>query len=67
MVVVRSHPNSDNFFGRMAKKALLGGSKLDKLKAAVFYMFDVLRSIKRFLCKDHVIKQSRYNIVLCYS
>jgi len=48
MVVVRSHPNSDNFFGRMAKKALLGGSKLDKLKAAVFYMFDVLRSIKRF-------------------
>jgi len=47
-VVVRSHPESDNFFGRMAKKALLGSSKLNKLKAAVFYMFDVLRSVRKF-------------------
>jgi dTMP kinase len=47
-VVVRSHPESDNFFGRKAKKALLGVGKVNKLKAAVFYMFDVLRSIRKF-------------------
>ena len=35
-VVIRSHPESDNFFGRKAKKALLGKGKIDKIKAAVF-------------------------------
>jgi dTMP kinase len=47
-VVVRSHPSSDNFFGRKAKKALLGQGKINKLKASVFYMFDVLLSIRRY-------------------
>ncbi len=47
-VVIRSHPNSDNFFGRVAKKSLLGGSKFDKIKAAVFYMLDVLRSVRKY-------------------
>lgn len=46
-VVIRSHPSSDNFFGKKAKKALLGTSKFDKIKASVFYMFDVLRSIRK--------------------
>jgi len=47
-VVIRSHPESDNFFGRKAKKALLRQGKLNKLKAAVFYMLDVLRSIRKY-------------------
>lgn len=45
-VIVRSHPESDNFFGRRAKKALLNEGKINKFKAAVFYMLDVLRSIR---------------------
>ena len=47
-VVVRSHPESDNFFGIKTKKALIGQGKINKLKASVFYMFDVLRSIKKY-------------------
>ncbi len=47
-VVVRSHPTDDNFFGRCAKKALLGEGKINKIKASVFYMFDVLRSVRKY-------------------
>ena len=47
-VVVRSHPESDNYFGKKAKNALLGKGKIEKLKASVFYMMDVLRSIKKY-------------------
>ena len=50
-VVIRSHPQSDNFFGRKAKKALLGRGRINKLKASFFYMMDVLRSIKKFYGK----------------
>jgi len=51
-VVIRSHPESDNFFGRKAKKALLGRSKIDKLFASVFYMMDVLLSVKKYYHKN---------------
>jgi len=47
-VVVRSHPTSDNFFGRRAKKALLGEGKLNQIKASLYYMFDVLRSVRKY-------------------
>jgi dTMP kinase len=47
-VIIRSHPESDNYFGKKAKKALLGKGKINKLKASFFYMMDVLRSIKKF-------------------
>jgi dTMP kinase len=50
-VKVRSHPESDNFFGKKAKKALLGKGKINKLKAAVFYMMDVLSSIRGYYRK----------------
>ena len=53
-VVVRSHPESDNYFGRRAKEALLGSGKVNKLKAAVFYMFDVLRSIRKFYYRKDI-------------
>lgn len=45
-VIVRSHPESDNFFGRRTKKALLGEGKLNKIRASIYYMLDVLRSIR---------------------
>lgn len=53
-VVIRSHPESDNFFGKKAKKALLGTGKINKINAAVFYMLDVLRSIKKYYRKKDI-------------
>ena len=47
-VVIRSHPSPDNYFGRKAKKSLLGVGKLNKVRASIFYMFDVLRSIRKY-------------------
>src|SRR4030042_3764429 len=47
-VIVRSHPESDNFYGRTAKKALLGEGKINQLKASLFYAMDVLYSIRRY-------------------
>ncbi len=47
-VVIRSHPSNDNFFGRKAKKSLLGKGKINKFKASVFYMLDVLSSIRKY-------------------
>jgi dTMP kinase len=47
-VVIRSHPESDNFYGRTAKKALLGKGKINRLKASVFYALDVMYSLRRY-------------------
>ena len=47
-VVIRSHPSDDNYFGKKAKKALLKTGKINKLSASIFYMLDVLRSIKKY-------------------
>lgn len=47
-VTVRSHPASDNFFGKRAKWALVQAGLKNKVKASVFYMLDVLRSIRRY-------------------
>ncbi len=53
-VVIRSHPTDDNYFGRKAKKALLGKDKSDKIKAAIFYMLDVIRSVKKYYDRSDV-------------
>jgi len=50
-VILRSHPESDNFFGKKAKKALYGERKINKLKASIYYMLDVLRSIRKYYRK----------------
>ena len=47
-VIIRSHPESDNFYGIKSKKALLGKGKINRLIASVFYAFDVLRSLRLF-------------------
>jgi dTMP kinase len=47
-VIVRSHPTGDNYFGRIAKNALLHPGKVNKIKASLFYMLDVLRSIRKY-------------------
>lgn len=47
-VVVRSHPESDNYFGKKTKQALLGKGKINRMKASIFYMIDVIRSIRKY-------------------
>lgn len=47
-VVVRSHPESDNFFGIRGKEALLGGGRKDRIMASVYYALDVIRSIIKY-------------------
>ena len=51
-VIMRSHPSADNYFGRKAKKSLLEKGKTSKLLASIFYMFDVLRSIRKYYDAD---------------
>lgn len=53
-IVIRSHPEDDNFFGRAARKALLGHGYVNMTKAAAFYMLDVLRSVKKYYGKNDV-------------
>ena len=47
-VVLRTHPSADNYFGKKAKAALLSKGKINKIKASIFYMMDVLRSIRKY-------------------
>ncbi len=54
-VEIRSHPEGDNLFGRIAKDALLkDGSAVNKLKASIFYALDVFRSLKKYYDDDEV-------------
>lgn len=55
-VILRSHPESDNYYGRKAKKALLGKGKFNKINASLYYAFDVIRSVHLYYGKaDNVI------------
>jgi dTMP kinase len=67
-VFIRSHPESDNFFGRKAKKALLGHGKINRLKASVFYMIDVLRSIRKYYRRKDIdtLIMTRYLVGTAY-
>ena len=47
-VIIRSHPESDNFYGIKSKRALLGKGKINRLIASVFYALDVLRSLRQY-------------------
>ncbi len=53
-VVIRTHPSTDNYFGKKAKQALLGTGKIKKLEASIFYMLDVLRSIRKYYRKKDI-------------
>ncbi len=67
-VRIRSHPSSDNPFGRLAKRALEEGGKKGHFKAAFFYSIDVIRSLVKFYRhkKDEAIIFSRYLLGVCY-
>ena len=67
-VAIRSHPTSDNYFGRKAKNALLGRGKFNKFQASVFYMLDVLRSVRKYYGKRDIdtLVMVRYLIGTAY-
>lgn len=44
-VVLRIHPSQDNSFGRLSKKALMKGGKVQRIVATLFYGLDVIRSV----------------------
>ncbi len=53
-VIVRSHPESDNFYGRTAKKALLGQGKINRLKASVVLCDGCDVFLTKILSKTHL-------------
>lgn len=53
-VVIRSHPESDTVYGRIAKRSLLKTGKRNRIKASVFYALDVLYSLRRYYRRKDV-------------
>ena len=67
-VVIRSHPCSDNKFGRKSKQALLKKGKINKIKATFYYGLDAIRSVHMY-CYDKntdVVIFSRYTMAVAY-
>lgn len=58
-VVIRNHP-SESFFGRKAKKSLLGRGKISHLKASIFYFLDVILSLLRYYRRSNTVVFVRY-------
>ncbi len=50
---LRLHPSSDNFFGIRARQFLYSRGKSAHFASALFYMFDVIRSIILFNARKH--------------
>lgn len=65
-VVLRVHPSQDNVFGRASKKALMGGGKLMRIAATLFYGFDVVRSVILFCRGDRKVIFVRYTMACAY-
>jgi dTMP kinase len=67
-VRLRSHPSTDNPFGRITKRALERGGKKGHLKAAFFYAVDVIRSLVMYYRhnENEVVIFSRYLLGVCY-
>lgn len=65
-VILRSHPENDNFYGRKAKKALLGKGKMNKISASIYYAFDVIRSVYKYHGKADTVIFVRYLFGVAY-
>ena len=67
-VTVRSHPCSDNKFGRKSKQALLKEGKLNHIKATIYFGLDAIRSVQMYCySKDtDVVIFSRYILAVMY-
>ena len=65
-VILRSHPERDNVYGKKAKQALLGKGRINHIKAAIYYALDVLRSLKKYYGKSDTFIVVRYLIGVAY-
>jgi dTMP kinase len=65
-VILRSHPEEDNTYGRKAKTALLGSGKLNKMKASYYYARDVIHSLRLYHNKADTLIIVRYLMGVAY-
>lgn len=67
-VTVRSHPCSDNKYGRKSKEALLKSGKLNHLLATIYFGLDAIRSVVKYTHDDNVdvLIFSRYILSVMY-
>lgn len=67
-VTIRSHPCSDNKFGRKSKQALLKTGKLNHIKATIYFGLDAIRSVHMYYYNSDVdvVIFSRYILAVMY-
>jgi dTMP kinase len=65
-VILREHPSNDNSYGLKAKKALLGRGKANKIKAALYYALDVIRSVRLYYQEGETLIMVRYLMGVTY-
>jgi dTMP kinase len=65
-VVLRIHPSQDNVFGRLSKKALTKGGKVQRILATLFYGLDVVRSVLLYCHGDGSVIIVRYTMACAY-
>ena len=67
-VTVRSHPCSDNKYGRKSKQALLKEGKWNHIKATLYFGMDAIRSVQMYCHSSDtdVVIFSRYILAVMY-
>lgn len=65
-VILRSHPETDNPYGRRAKRALLKGGKINHIMASIYYALDVIHSLRRYYGKADTLIVVRYLVGVAY-
>ena len=65
-VVLRSTPETDNYFGLKSHEALLKEGKLSKIIATIFFAFDTFRSLILYYRKADVLIFTRYLLASAY-
>ena len=55
--ILRTHPSSDNFFGKKSRVYLLMDNKKARISASLFYLLDVVRSVTLYYWQplDYVV------------
>jgi len=66
VLTLRSHPESDNVFGRICQKALSKKRKINKIIGGIFYVFDFIRSLIIYYPKSDILIFSRYTLAVIY-
>ncbi|MBQ6100104.1 MAG: thymidylate kinase [Methanobrevibacter sp.] len=67
-VTIRSHPCSDNKYGRKSKEALLKEGKVNHIKATIYFGLDAIRSVQMYCHNKNtdVVIFSRYILAVMY-